>query len=133
MLVSPRVAGTLLVGYTEDRTETWDDNRPETWADSPTEEMKDFIIEHAPRLVPLLEGAGIVEHRAAVLGYPAAEGMVIGAVPGWENVYMAMIGDNGIAVSPAVGRIMTDLIIGGERGKKAAAEVKPASPARFMS
>jgi len=132
MIVSPRVDGTLLVGYTEDRTETWDDSRSETWTDVPSEEIKEFIIEQAPRLVPILEDAGLVEHRAAVLGYPPAEGMVIGPVPKWENVYMAMIGDNGIAVSPAVGRIMTDLIVGGDRAKKAIEEVKSVRPSRFV-
>lgn len=133
MIVSPRVDGTLLVGYTEDRTETWDDDRPETWEDAPTEEMRDFIIGQAPRLVPLLADAELVEHRAAVLGTPPAGGMVIGSVPGWDNVFIATIGDNGIALSPAVGRIMTDLIVGGERAKKAMDEVEPVSPGRSMS
>jgi len=133
MLVSPRVDGTMLVGYTEDRTETWDDSRPETWIDSPTAEMRDIMIEQALRFVPILEDARLVEHRAAVLGYPPAEGMVIGPVLKWENVYMAMVGDNGIAISPAVGRIMADLIVGGDRAKKAIEEVKSVSPGRFMS
>ena len=133
MLVSPRVDGTMLVGYTEDRTETWDDSRPETWIDLPTAEMRDIMIEQALRFVPILEDARLVEHRAAVLGYPPAEGMVIGSVPKWGNVYMAMVGDNGIAISPAVGRVMTDLIAGGDRAKKAIEEVKSVSPGRFMS
>jgi len=133
MIISSRVDGTLLVGYTEDRTETWDDSRPETWTDLPSEEMKELIIEQALRLVPALENASLVEHRAAVLGYPPVEGMVMGPLPKWENVYMAMIGDNGIAISLAVGRVMTDLIVGGDRAKKAIEEVKSVSPSRFMS
>ena len=133
MIVSARVDGTLLVGYTEDRTDSWDDDRPETWVDFPTEEMRDFIIEQAPRLVPLLADAELVEHRAAVLGNPPAEGMVLGSVPGWDNVFVAMIGDNGIALSPAVGRIMTDLIVGGDRANKAIEEIKAVNPGRFMS
>ena len=132
MLISPRVDGTMLVGYTEDRTGTWDDNRPETWIDSPSAEMKDIMMEQAVRFVPILEEAKLVEQRAAVLGPPPAEGMVIGPVPEWTNVYMAMIGDNGITVSPAVGRIMTDLIVGGERSKKAMEEVKTVIPGRFI-
>ncbi|MFC1995561.1 NAD(P)/FAD-dependent oxidoreductase [Chloroflexota bacterium] len=132
MLISPRVDGTILVGYTEDRTGNWDDNRPETWIDSPSTEMKDIMIEQAARFVPILKDAELVEQRAAVLGYPPAEGMVIGPLPEWANVYMTMIGDNGIAVSPAVGRIMTDLIVKGERVKKAMDEVKTVTPERFI-
>lgn len=50
-----------------------------------------------------------------------------------ENVYMAMVGDSGIAISPAAGRIMTNLIVGGDRAKKTIEEVKSVSPSRFMS
>ena len=133
MMVSPRVDGTLLVGYTEDITEDWDHSRPETWTDSPTPEMKELIIEQALRSVPILEDAKLVEHRAAVLGYPPAEGIVMGPFPKWENVYIAMIGDGGIGVSPAVGRIMTDLIVGGHRAKRAIEEVSSVSPSRLIS
>ncbi len=133
MLVSPRVDGTLLIGYTEDRPETWDDSRPETWTDSPSAEMRDIMIEHAMRFVPSLEEASLVEHRAAVLANPSAEGIVIGPVPNYKNVYMAMVGDNGMCVSPVVGRTLTDLIVGGERAKKAMEKVKSVSPSRFMS
>ena len=133
MIVSPRVDGTLLVGYTEDITETWDDSRPETWSDSPSAEMRDIIVEHAVRFVPVLENAMLVEQRAAVLGYPPAGRMVMGPVPEWKNVYIAMVGDGGTGLSPVVGRIMTDLIVGGDRARKAIEEVKSISPAKFVS
>jgi len=132
MLVSPRVDGTLFVGYTEDRPEGWDDERPETWLSSPSTEMTSIILEAAVRFVPILEEATLVEQRADVLGNPCSEGMAIGPIPEWENVFLAMIGDNGIAVSPAVGRIITALITGGERAKKANEEIKPINPTRFV-
>lgn len=133
MLVSPRVDGTMILGYTEDRPETWDNSCPETWLDSPTPEMKHLILEQAVRFVPVLEEAHLVEHRAAVLGCPPSEGIIVGAVPKWENVYIAVMGDNGVELSPAVGRIMTDLIVGGDRARKVAEEVKRANPIKFMS
>lgn len=133
MMVSPRVDGTLLVGYTEDITENWDHSRPDTWADSPTSEMKELILEQALHLVPILADAMLVEHRAAVLGYPPAEGLVMGPIPQWENVYIAMVGDGGIGISLAVGRVMTDLIVGGDRAKRAMEDINLVSPSRFMS
>ena len=132
MICSPRADGSIFAGYTEDRTETWDDTRPDTWTDEPSDEMRQIMLEQTLRFLPILEEAEFVEQRSAVLASPPAEGMVIGPVPGWENVYMATIGDNGIATSAAVGRIMTDLIVGGDRGKKALEEVKTVSPGRFL-
>jgi glycine/D-amino acid oxidase-like deaminating enzyme len=133
IIVSPRADGSIFAGYTENRTETWDDTRPDTWTDEPSDEMRQIMLEQTLRFVPILENAEIVEQRSAVLASPLSEGMVIGPVPNWENVYMAMIGDNGIAISAAVGRIMTDLIYGGERAKKALEEVKAVLPSRFIS
>ncbi|MFC1860803.1 NAD(P)/FAD-dependent oxidoreductase [Chloroflexota bacterium] len=128
MIISRRIDGTMLVGYTEDRPDTWDDDRPDTWIDSPSSEMKELMIEQALHFVPILEEARLIEHRAAVLGNPPSQGMVIGNFPNWQNVYLATIGDNGIEVSPAVGRIMTDLIVGGERAAKAKQEIETVSP-----
>jgi len=132
MLVSPRVDGTLYLGYTEERTETWDDSHPETWTDSPSAEMKQLMIEHGIRFVPILEDAELVEHRVGVLGVTPGEGMLVGPLPNWENVYMAEVGDNGMATSLTVGRVMTDLIVGGNRAKNTLAEVELISPAKFV-
>jgi glycine/D-amino acid oxidase-like deaminating enzyme len=90
-------------------------------------------VEYAVRFVPVLENAMLVEQRAAVLGYPPAGRMVMGPVPEWKNVYIAMVGDGGTGLSPVVGRIMTDLIVGGDRARKAIEEVKSISPAKFVS
>lgn len=130
-IVSPRFDDNMYVGYTEDRTESWDDNRPETWVDFPSMEMQTIMLGNALRLYPALEDASLVEHRAAVLGFPR-QWMITGPVPDWDNVYMTMLGDNGIAVSPSVGRIMTNLIIGGERRGKTLKEIESISPVKFL-
>ncbi len=134
-VISPRTDDTLLAGYTEDRTETWDDEHPETWAEFPTEEMKGLMIEQIVRMVPVLKDAVVVENRAAVMPYPCEQGLIIGPVPKWENVYIAVAGDGGLTRSPAAGRIMTDLIVGGERAKKTIEEVKSMeiSPGKYIS
>ena len=88
---------------------------------------------HAVRFVPILEDAMLVEHRAAVLANPPGDGIVIGPLPKWENVYMVTVGDIGICVNLEVGRIITDLIVGGDRAKRAVEEVESVSPGRFMS
>ncbi|MFC1910983.1 NAD(P)/FAD-dependent oxidoreductase, partial [Chloroflexota bacterium] len=132
LLISPRVDGTLLVGYTEDRTENWDDLKPESWMDYPSSEMTNIILEDTIRAVPVLSDAILVEERAGIIAYPPAEGMVIGEVPDWNNVYLATIGDNGIALSPEMGRIISNLIIGGEYAVKARDEIKSIEPMRFI-
>jgi len=134
-LISPRTDGTLMAGYTEDRTETWDDEHPETWSELPLEKMKDLMIEQIVRMVPVLEDAVVVENRAAAMPYPCDQGLIIGPVPKWNNVYIAVVGDGGLTRSPAAGRIITDLIVGGERAKETIEKVKSMeiSPGEYIS
>ena len=132
VFISPRVDGSVLAGYTEDRPTTWDDSRPETWEDIPTQDMKELIIEWAARLQPPIEEAMLVECRHALLGYPPDLGPIIGSLNEWENVYIATgMSDSGIICSPTVGRIITSLIAGGTRAKKAVEQWEPLSPNRF--
>jgi len=132
MYESSRVDGSVLAGYSEDWPETWDDNHPETWEDTSTQELVETMITGAVRLHPTLEDATLVEARHGLLGYPPDEWPVIGSLPGWDNVYVATgLGTIGVALSPATGRITTDLILGGERAKKAAEDAKLFRPDRF--
>jgi len=132
-LISPRVDGSILVGYVEDRTSSWDNMHPETWTDSPSIEIRDLILEHAVRFVPALNNATLIEHRAAILGNPSKEGLIIGPLPEAKNVFLATVGDNGIVISPIVGEIVTDMVLGGQRAKKALQSVELLQPSRFIS
>jgi len=98
--------------------------------DSPTEEAKNTIIESTINLVPRLTEAKLVEHRAAVVERQPGGGLpMLGRIPGWDNVYIAAwMGGFGVQWSPAVGRIMTDLILKGNTEQP----VELLSPARLI-
>ncbi len=130
--VVPRVDGSVLAGYSEDWPATWDNNNPGTWEDISTQEMKVAMVEGAVRLFPALENALVVEDLHGLLGYAPDEMPIIGSLPGWDNVYVAAgLGTTGVTMSTATGRLVTELIGGGEQAKKAAEETKALSPSRF--
>ena len=131
--VLPKFDRSVLLGYTEESPETWDDTRTETWREAPTEEMRDFLITGAVRLRPIMSTSTLVEARAAILGYSPDEWPILGRLPGWDNVYTATgMGTLGITLSPAVGRVITDFIVGGGRAERAAEQMKSFEPDRFL-
>lgn len=114
--IVPKVNGTVVVGCSLATEEAADFN------DTPTEEVKEKLMTAALGLVPRLEDARIVEHRAGLEGWPP-DGLkpVLGRLPGWDNVYVAArLHTMGILMSLAVGRIMADLILTGKLEKSAA-------------
>ena len=120
-LISPKVDGSVLVGYVEDRGVGLDD-------DHITEEAINKMVADGVYLVPRLSEARLVEVRAGILGYTSDSLPVLGRLSGWDNVYVAAgLGTFGICLSPAVGRIMADLIA----KDRAAQSVEALSPARF--
>jgi len=104
MLVFPCADGSLLAGYTGDTDGVTADS------DNPTARSRQVISECLADFVPVLANASIVEHRAAVLANPPQGGLVLGRAPGWQNVYLALVGDGGIGVSPLTGQSIARLI-----------------------
>ena len=101
--------GSVLLGYIEDR--------PEGFNDSPTEEAKQAMTAGAIRLMPELNEAEVVETRSGLLAYTSDMVPILGRLPGWDNVYIATgLGTIGITLSPAVGRLIADLIVNGSSG-----------------
>jgi len=109
-VIVPKVDGTVVLAAQRE-------NHPDEvdFDDRPTEEAKNTIIEATVDLVPGLIEAKLVEHRSALLDRQPNGGLpMMGQVPGWDNVYLATwMGGFGIMWSPAVGRIMADLIVKG--------------------
>jgi len=126
--IIPKVNGTVILG----RTGAHDLVHEEMvdFDDRPTEEAKTSIMTAAVHLLPELEEARLVEHRAGLEAWQPNSGLpMLGPIPGWDNVYLAAwLATWGIQWSPAVGRVMADLIIKGRTEES----IEPLSPARFI-
>jgi len=48
-------------------------------------------------------------------------------------MYLVTVGGIGICISLEIDQLITDLIVGGDRAKRAVAAVKPVSSGRFIS
>jgi len=125
--IIPKVNGTVILG----RAGAHDAVHEEVvnFDDRPTEEAKISIMNAAVALLPKLEEAKLVEHRAGLEAWQPNGGLpMLGLLPGWDNVYLATwLATWGIQWSPAVGRVMADLIIKGRTEES----IKPLSPARL--
>ncbi len=120
-VISPKVDGSVLVGYPEDRGVGLEDD----WV---SEDAMNKMVADGVNLIPRLDEARLVETRAGILGYTPDSVPILGRLSGWDNVYIAAgLGTFGICLSPAVGRIMADLIAT-DRTTEA---IGPLSPARF--
>ena len=118
--IAGKIDGSVLLGYLEDR--------PEGFNDNPTEEAKQTMIAGAIRLMPELNEAEVIETRSGLLAYTPDGVPILGHLPGWDNVYLATgLGTIGITLSPAVGRIMADLIVNDRSGNL----LEKLSPMRF--
>ena len=120
-VISPKVDGSVLVGYPEDRGVGLQDD----WV---SEEAMNKMVADGVNLVPRLNEARLVETRAGILGYTPDSVPILGRLSGWDNVYIAAgLGTFGICLSAPVGRIMADLIA----TDRTAQAIEPLSPARF--
>jgi len=120
--IVPKVDGKVILGH-------WEDDRVD-FDDRPTERFKLDVMEAALTVIPGLEDARLIEHRAAVTAWhPTGAIPILGRLPGWDNVYLATwLAGFGIQWSPAVGRIMADLIIKGHSEDP----IEPFSPANYV-
>ncbi len=120
--IVPKVDGKVILGRLELDVVDFDDR--------PTEEFRLSVMEAGVKTVPVLEEARLIEHRAALgTWHPTGGEPMLGRLPGWDNVYVALwLGAFGIQWSPAVGRIMADLIVNGR-----SAEAEPFNPAQYLN
>ena len=121
--IVPKVDGKVILGH-------WEDDRVD-FDDRPTEEFRLSVMEAAVATIPRLEEAKLVEHRAAVEAWHPVSGLpMLGRLPGWDNVYLVTwLAGFGIQWSPAVGRIMADLIVKG----RSEDPIESFNPARYVS
>ncbi len=121
--IVPKVDGKVILGHREDDMVDFDDR--------PTEEFGLSVMQMAVDTIPRLEEARLIEHRAALVAWHPSGGQpLLGRLPGWDNVYLVTwLAGFGIQWSPALGRIMADLIVKGH----SAEPIEPFSPAGYVS
>lgn len=99
-----REGGQVWVGATEERR---------GFDLSPSQSGRDSLIA-AARLMPEMARAEIVRHTVCLRPLSADGLPIIGKAPGWRNAYLATgAGKKGILLSPAIGKIIADLITDG--------------------
>jgi glycine oxidase len=120
--IIPKVDGKVILGRV-----AYDDV---DFDDKPTEAFRLSVMEAAVETIPRLEEASLVEQRVGLEACQPAGGLpMLGRLPGWDNVYVATwLSIFGIQWSPAVGRVMADLIIKG----RAEETIESFNPARFV-
>jgi glycine oxidase len=118
------IGGVTMSGMDVEARHVFDplDETPPVFDGNPREESRDFMIERAIRVMPIIEEAQLVAHLAGVRPLSADRMPLIGPVPGLEGVYLATgHGTKGIHLAPVTARIVADQIVRGA--------VDPAIPA----
>ena len=101
-----RADGLLWAGATEER---------KGFDRQPSEYARRTLMKGAAKLMPFLEGAEIARHTACLRPLTPDWLPIVGAAPGWDNVYLATgAGKKGILLAPAIGKAVADIINDGE-------------------
>jgi D-amino-acid dehydrogenase len=86
------------------------------------------VLRETLRVMPGLAPATIREVRVGLRPVSADDTPILGALPGYPNVFVATgHGANGLLLGPVSGRLVADLVLGREPG----VDLGPFSPGRF--
>jgi sarcosine oxidase subunit beta len=101
------------------------DNFPQRAADESLEE----ILERACRRVPKLENAEVMRGVTGVYDMTPDSRPLLGEVPGYSGLYLcAGFSGMGFKISPAVGLVMSELLLD---GRSASVDIRSFHPGRF--
>ncbi|MCI0438950.1 MAG: FAD-binding oxidoreductase [Chloroflexi bacterium] len=96
---------------------------------APSEAAKQKLLGNAARLLPEVARARIVKHTACLRPLSKDWLPIIGAAPGWDNVYLATgAGKKGILIAPGIGKAVAELATRGATDLP----IADFSPGRFM-
>ncbi len=126
------IGGVSMSGLDVDTAHVFDPRETGPWEYDlqPSEWGRNFMLEQVLKIMPALEDAEVLAHLAGVRPLCADRMPLIGAVPGWQGVYLATgHGTKGIHLSGITGRVLADLMVRGETA--AAQDAEAFSPARF--
>ena len=96
----------------------------------PSEATRRSLMESAAKLMPAMAEARLVKHTVCLRPVTPDWLPVLGAAPGWSNVYLATGGGKkGILISTGMGKAIADLITTGRTDLP----VGPFDPERFTA
>ena len=94
-----------------------------------TREARDFLVQKAVRMVPLLADQPVVGQTSCLRPVAPDRLPIIGRVPGRDDVFLAAaLEKKGILIGPSVGRAIADLIVRG----KTSVPIESFSLSRFL-
>ncbi len=118
--VLPKEAGVVLAGTTEERV---------GFRTRATRAAQRAILAGALLLAPSLRDATVVRQTACLRPLSADGLPLLGAVPGWENLFVATgHGRRGILLGPISGQVVADLVL----GRAPRLPIGPFDPARLV-
>ncbi len=132
VLLVGSIGGVSMSGADVDTKHIFDplDPSPPVFDGVPRGESRDHILAQAKRVMPAIEGAELLDHRAGVRPLAADRMPLIGAVPGLEGAFVATgHGTKGIHLAPITARVITDLVARG--ATEAPVPLEPFLPDRF--
>ncbi|MFZ0359622.1 MAG: FAD-binding oxidoreductase [Terriglobales bacterium] len=102
---------------------------PDNFPQRPSETDLEDIIERSARRVPKLESAEVMRGVTGVYDVTPDSRPLLGRVPGVEGLYLcAGFSGMGFKISPAIGLVMSELIL---EGRTKAVDLTPFRPTRF--
>ena len=103
---------------------------PDNFPQRPSETDLEDIIERAARRLPKLESAEVMRGVTGVYDVTPDSRPLLGQVPGVEALYLcAGFSGMGFKISPAIGLVMSELILD---GKATTVDITPFRPERFQ-
>ena len=97
---------------------------------APTAEARDEIMSVVLKMMPSLEDAQFVRQTACLRPLSSDGLVVLGPVPGWEDLYIATgAGRKGILYGPGVGSVTAGLVL----GRDVELDISPFDPGRFAA
>jgi glycine/D-amino acid oxidase-like deaminating enzyme len=103
---------------------------PDNFPQHPSETDLEEVIDRAARRLPKLETAEVMRGVTGVYDVTPDSRALLGPVPGVEGLYIcAGFSGMGFKISPAVGLVMSELILD---GKATTVDITPFRPTRFQ-
>ena len=102
--------------YRRNQNEVWVGGTQEHagFDETPTDEMREFLLKEAVRIMPEMARAELLEHTATLRPVTPSGFPIAGQSPGWNNVFIANGGGNkGVLLCTGIAQAIHDLVLTG--------------------